>query len=570
MIGTAICSLIRSFTDGVIMLNSNLKVHCYETEKIGIKVINGKHIAEFFPSVPDEFLDNKTFTLTINQRKLFVTVKILPADDNYIILCIEDVSDLINNSKMRLYCLEKIIESLDEGVMMSNEDGVISLYNLAQEKMEGLNRQAIIGKHLWDAYNYDNHQKSEHRHTFKTGKPIFSRYKAHSTINGVPKYVNYNTYPIQKDNETIAVFSLSTNESRLKDMLYQTIEQKRKITEVNHKDIDRKNGTNFTFEDIKGQSLVLQNLIKEAQNIAIHNTDVLIVGETGTGKELFAQSIHNHSPNAKSPFIAINCAAIPETLLESTLFGTVKGAFTGATNQVGLFEHAKDGTLFLDEINSMPITLQSKLMRVLQERLVRRVGSNEVTSVTCRVISASNEDPEKLISEGKMRVDLFYRIARTSLFIPPLRERAEDIHFFIDYFINKFKNKFNKSTPHFSKHILKSLLQYHWPGNTRELEHSIENVIIRVSENDEAIELEHLPSYIRRKLYSDTKDADRNNKKNEKQPLKSMFSNSQEHFILKTLEQTDWNISKAARKLGITRQSLQYHIKKYGMVKTNN
>ncbi|MEH7122469.1 sigma 54-interacting transcriptional regulator [Bacillus sp. JJ1532] len=567
MIAESICKLMKGYSDGVMILNENYEVVWQDMNQISsFEVAEGTHIAELLPCEHVRFVENETFTVSFSQKKFSVEVKTFSADVHYIILCFEDISDLLANPKMRLFCLEKIIESLGEGVMMSNQNGEIILYNLAQEKMEGLNRNEIIGKHLWSVYNY-NPQNSEHKHTFKTGKPIFSRYRAHSTINGVPKYVNYSTFPIQKDGETIAVYSISTNETRLKDMLYQTIEQKRKIAFTEKNGQDSKNGTTYTFENIKGNSLSLKNLIQEAQNIAIHNTDVLIVGETGTGKELFAQSIHNHSSRANSPFIAINCAAIPENLLESTLFGTVKGAFTGATNQIGLFEHAKDGTLFLDEINSMPMTLQSKLMRVLQERLVRRVGSNDVSPVQCTVISASNEDPEKLITEEKMRLDLFYRIARTSLYIPPLRERTEDIHFFIEYFLESYQEKFNKIVPKISKSLMTTLLQYHWPGNTRELEHLIENLIIRVSEADKAIEIDHLPTYIRRKIFSNKKNKSIEMKELEKKPMKSIFANSKEHFIQTTLEQTDWNISKAARKLGITRQSLQYHIKKYGLEK---
>ena len=256
--------------------------------------------------------------------------------------------------------------------------------------------------------------------------------------------------------------------------------------------------------------------------------------------------MHNYSSRAENPFVAINCAAIPETLLESTLFGTVKGAFTGAANQMGLFEFAKNGTLFRDEINSMPITLQSKLMRVLQERLVRRVGSNEVTPVECTVISASNEDPEKLIEEGRMRLDLFYRIAPTSLYITPLRERTEDIIFFIDYFLHTYKKKFNKQVPVLSKTLLSMLLQYHWPGNTRELEHLIENLIIRISETVQAIDIEHLPSYIRGKIITDHTNKNKQ-KEMKKHPFKSIFSNSQEYYIQKVLDETDGNISKAAK-----------------------
>ncbi|GHH96622.1 sigma-54 interaction domain-containing protein [Neobacillus kokaensis] len=567
MIAESIGSILKSYVDGVIVLNETFHILWYDFKPtLPLEIIEGIHISVLFPFDQEKLVENTRFPIELNQRKLMVEVKKFTADTNYVVLCIEDMTNIMEKPSTRLYCLEKIIESLDEGVMMSDHDGRIVLYNHAQEKLEGLDHRDIIGKHLWAAYNY-NPQYSEHRHTFNTGKPIFSRYRAHSTVNGIPRYVNYSTFPIQKDGETIAVFSISTNESHLKNRLHQAIELKRQIAQPDSSNQPLKNGTSFTFENIKGKSLALKNLIQEAQNIAIHNTDVLIVGETGTGKELFAQSMHNHSPRSDSPFVAVNCAAIPETLLESTLFGTVKGAFTGASNQIGLFEYAKNGTLFLDEINSMPMTLQSKLMRVLQERLVRRVGSNDVTPVECTVISASNEDPVKLIEEGKMRLDLFYRIAHTSIFIPPLRERTEDILFFIDHFIEKYQQKFNKSVPDLSAALRTMLLQYQWPGNTRELEHLIENLIIQTNELDIEINSEHLPAYLRNKIVLNSSLKGQKQKEIIKNPLKSIFTNSQEHYIQKVLEETNWNISKAAKQLGITRQSLQYHIKKHGLVK---
>lgn len=568
MTASSIGSIIRSFVDGVIVLNENHQILWHDVDKdiLLLDIMEGIHISAIFPCNGERLIENEKFQITINLKKLNVEVKKFSSENDYIILCIENATNLMTNEKTRLYCLEKIVDSLNEGVMMSDHEGKIILYNNAQEKLEGLDKREIIGQHLWSAYNY-NPQYSEHKHTFNTGKPIFSRYRAHSTINGVPKYVNYSTFPIQKDGETMAVFSLSTNETNLKDRLHQTIELKRQVTAPDSKKQTLKNGTTFTFDHIKGKSLAIKNLIQEAQNIAVHNTDILIVGETGTGKELFAQSVHNHSPRAGNPFVAINCAAIPETLLESTLFGTVKGAFTGSTNQIGLFEYAKSGTLFLDEINSMPLTLQTKLIRVLQERSVRKVGSNEVTPVECTVISASNEDPEKLIKEGKMRLDLFYRIAHTSLFIPPLRERTEDIHFFIEYFLESYRKKFTKAVPDLSKTLLSTLLQYHWPGNTRELEHLIENLIIRTSETEQAIDVDHLPAYMKRKIFSEHTSKNNKQKEMNKNPFKSIFTTSQEHYIQKTLDQTDWNISKAANNLGITRQSLQYHIKKHGLKK---
>jgi arginine utilization regulatory protein len=569
MIAQSIGSIIKSFVDGVVVLNDTLHILWYDLHPVfELDLIEGQHILDHIPLKREKLVENEKFTLTLNQKKLTIEVKKLSTESDYFILCMENITNLIENQNARLYCLEKIMDSLGEGVMMSDHEGRIVLYNHAQEKLEGLESQEIIGKHLWSAYNY-NPQYSEHKHTFNTGKPIFSRYRAHSTVNGVPRYVNYSTFPIQRDGDTIAVFSVSTNESQLKDRLHQAIEQKRQTIQSSESGSQHfNNGTSFTFENIKGKSFTLKNLILEAQNIAIHNTDVLIVGETGTGKELFAQSIHNHSPRAENPFVAVNCAAIPETLLESTLFGTVKGAFTGAANQIGLFEYAKNGTLFLDEINSMPLTLQSKLMRVLQERLVRRVGSNDVTPVECTVISASNEDPIKLIEEKKMRLDLFYRIAHTSLFIPPLRERTEDILFFINHFIEKHQKKFNKTMPRLSKTLQSTLLQYPWPGNTRELEHLIENIIIQTSESESEINIDHLPAYLRNKMVSKSSSKNRKQKEMEKNPFKSIFSNSQEHYIQRVLEQNDWNISKSAKMLGITRQSLQYHIKKHELKNT--
>ncbi|MFS0781292.1 sigma-54 interaction domain-containing protein [Bacillus sp. 1P06AnD] len=559
MLESSIGQLIRDFVDGVIVLNEHFDVMWYDlSEELPLQTIN-----EILACIEMPLMFNDKTPLTIGNKKMFVEMKEFVFEGRFIVLCIEDATDITVNAKNRLYCLERIMDSLDEGVMMSDYSGRMVLYNNAQEKMEGLNSQELLGKHLWSVYNY-NPQYSEHQHTLKTGKPILSRYRAHSKINGVPRYVNYSTYPIKKEEETIAVFSISTNESKLKDLLHQTIELKRNRTqeESDGKKID--NGTIFTFNHIKGKSMMLKNVIQEAQAIAVHNTNVLIVGETGTGKELFAQSMHNHSSRCASPFVAINCAAIPENLLESTLFGTVKGAFTGAINQAGLFEYAKDGTLFLDEINSMPMSLQSKLMRVLQEKTIRKIGAHEDIPITCTVLSSTNEDPEVLIAEERMRLDLFYRIAHSTLYLPPLRERTEDIPYYLDYFLKTYSKTFSKFIPKLSKPLLSLLIEYPWPGNTRELEHLVENIMIRVKENDEVIEVEHLPAYIRRKIIGQTVP-----RKEVTTPFKELFKKPQEHFIKTTLEQSDWNISKAAKLLGIKRQSLQYHMKKLNISKEN-
>ncbi|WP_153722920.1 sigma-54 interaction domain-containing protein [Sporosarcina cascadiensis] len=566
MLAKTIGSLMQSFVDGVIVLDNSSEVLWFSLkDNLSFTIDSTTNIKKLFNRGELRFIDNEEFFLELQGQQLQVSVKLIEEPQQLIVLCIKEFAFQLDNSEARLFCMEKVIETIDEGIMMSNAEGEIIVYNDAQEKMEGLSGQEIIGKPLWDAYNY-NPQYSEHRHVFKTGKPIFSRYRAHSKIAGIPKYVNYSTYPIQKDGETIGVFSISTNESKLKDQLYQTIEMKRSNNKHDDEKTFSTNGTVFTFEDIKGQSTSLRELLREAQAVSVHNADTLIVGETGTGKELFAQSMHNHSSRRDKPFVAINCAAIPENLLESTLFGTVKGAFTGAADQIGLFEFAEDGTLFMDEINSMPMTLQSKLMRVLQERLVRRVGSNNVTPVRCTVISASDEDPEKLIAEERMRLDLFYRIANTSLYIPPLRDRPEDILFFINHFLETFQSKMSIVAPPLSPVLRDALLRYPWPGNIRELEHLIQNIVIRVSDEAEEIKIDHLPSYIRGKILVQ-QQFHTNGEVKARRPIKNVLNHSKKQFIQSALEQTNWNISAAARKLGITRQSLQYHIKKHDLEK---
>ncbi|MDF2681021.1 MAG: hypothetical protein K0R47_2211 [Brevibacillus sp.] len=522
----------------------------------------GERFTDLLPPDKRPLSDEQILITTHSNKKILLRFKpFAMTERSYLIVLMEEISDPLSNKDARLACLEAIVNSLDEGVMMSDSEGRITLYNKAQEKLEGLRQEKVVGNYLWEAYNY-NPELSEHRRVFQSGTPIIGQYRAHSHINGIPQYVTYSTYPIEQDGQIIAVFSVSTNETKLKDLLYETIELKRKMlaSDKVHREFHG-NGTTYTFDHIKGNSSVLTNLVSEAQNVAVHNTDLLIVGETGTGKELFAQSIHNHSKRAKSPFVAVNCAAIPETLLESTLFGSVKGAFTGATDQTGLFEYAQDGTLFLDEINSMPLSLQSKLIRVLEERVVRRLGAAKVTPVRCVVISASNEDPHELIARHKLRMDLYYRIARTCLIIPPLRERKDDILFLLHHFINRFSKATNKQIHGLSDTLMEILLDYKWPGNIRELQHVVENLIIRASDDQRLLDVANLPVYLRQTIINE-KTALPAKPTGMKRAIKSATSSYEREYIRSQLEASDWNITQAAKCMGLTRQSLQYHIKK--------
>ncbi|WP_051541917.1 sigma-54 interaction domain-containing protein [Clostridium lundense] len=554
-------NLLSKYDLGIIILNEMEEILWEDNilENIGEgKNLLNKSFSEIFKFSAMDLIKKERKLKTLSGR-IFNMFGLYLEDEKIYIVNLHEITNL-NNKDIKLYCLEKIIESICDGVIISDHDGRIVLYNKAQENLEGLSSKFVVGKHLWEAYEYNPEfepEMAEHKKVFKTKEPIIEKYRAHVFKNGVPKYLSYSTYPIIKDGEAIAVYSISKNETSLQALLSETIELKRKLfstIEVKEKNY-KNNGTTYTFEDIIGDSEVTKNVIREAQTIGMLNNSVLIVGETGTGKEVFAQSIHNFGKNKDEPFVAINCAAIPENLLESILFGTVKGAYTGAITQSGLFEEARKGTLFLDELNSMPISMQSKLLRVLQEKVVRRVGSSSITPIQCRVISAINEDPLKLIKEERLRQDLFYRIAGLCLYIPSLRERKEDIISIGEFFIRKYNKLLNKSVETFSIQLRKIMFSYKWPGNIRELEHFTENAMVRVKDGEKELVTDHVPIYIKNVVVNELSN-------NEKSSLPDYLKSIERKMILEGLGKNKWNLTQTAKDLGIIRQSLEYRLKK--------
>ncbi|WP_186429957.1 sigma-54-dependent Fis family transcriptional regulator [Clostridium sp. BSD9I1] len=484
-------------------------------------------------------------------------------EEKIYIVYIQEITDIYNKD-IKLYCLEKIIESINDGIIISNHEGRVVLYNKAQENLEELLAEEVVGKHLWEVYEYNpenNPEMAEHRMVYKTRQPIIEKYRAHAYKDGIPKYVSYSTYPIIKNDEVIGVYSISKNETSLQSLLSETIELKRKLFSKGEAKEQKykNNGTTYTFSGIVGDSEVTKNTIKEAQTVSLLNSTVLIVGETGTGKEVFAQSIHNFGKNKNEPFVAINCAAIPENLLESTLFGTIKGAYTGAVTQSGLFEEARNGTIFLDELNSMPMSMQSKLLRVLQERVVRRVGGATVTPIQCRVITAINEEPSKLIEEGRLRQDLFYRISGFCLYIPPLRERIKDVICIGEFFIKKYNKLLSRNIKAFSKQLEQIMMSHKWPGNIRELEHFVENMMIKATENQRELNYEDIPRYIKNEMLNEV--AVNMIQDNEK-TLPEFLRFEEKKIIINSLNKNLWNLTRTAKDLGIIRQSLEYRMKK--------
>lgn len=333
----------------------------------------------------------------------------------------------------------------------------------------------------------------------------------------------------------------------------------REITIKHNKD---KHKSPFTGEELMvGESQGMQDIYKEIGRIADTDANVLIRGESGTGKELVAKAIHINSNRKEKPYIVVNCAAIPESLLESELFGHEKGAFTDAVaRRIGKFEEARDGTIFLDEIGDMSLNLQSKLLRVLQEKTFSRVGSNDIIRSEARVIAATNRDLESLVKNGNFREDLYYRLNVVTIFVPPLRERKEDIPLLTSYFIAKYSKKYNKQVTGVTPEVIDIFLGYDWPGNVRELENVIARSIIVA--NASRIVKENLPTSI---LKSISTEIGVRVPPDDVVPLPQLIEGIEKEAIIKALQKTGGNKSMAAKLLGISRKSLINKIRQYAI-----
>nr|WP_312576590.1 sigma 54-interacting transcriptional regulator [Sedimentibacter sp.] len=460
--------------------------------------------------------------------------------------------------------LIKAIDLIDDGIHIIDSSGKIVYYNSAAKHLDEIDVNKAIGRHILEVYPSLTFETSTLLSVMKTGKPIYNIEQNFVNYKGDKISTVNSSLPIIYNNKIVGALEISRNITRMRELSEKIVNLQRELYESKNSldetdagiEKKKKPSASYTFLDIIGQSKEMLKLKTLGTKAAMSDSPVMVSGSTGTGKELFVQSIHNSSHRKYKPFIAQNCAALPSNLLESILFGSVKGSFTGAENKPGLFELANGGTLFLDEINSMPLELQAKLLRVLQDGRIRRVGSSNTIDVDVRIISAINTDLNTVLEEKQLRQDLFYRLNVIALVIPDLSKRKEDIPILVDCFIKKYNEKCNKFFIGVSKEVLDIFLDYSWPGNVRELQHAIESVISLY--DGDIIREEHLPFQFKNfhpnKYFTlDTTAI---------QPLNVTIDKVEKEIITSALEQTDYNISKAAKLINIPRQTLQYKIKK--------
>jgi two-component system response regulator HydG len=311
----------------------------------------------------------------------------------------------------------------------------------------------------------------------------------------------------------------------------------------------------YNFQNILGKSNEVRKILDMVRRIAETDVTVLIQGKSGTGKELIAKAIHSNSLRSLKPFVAVNCGAIPESLLESELFGHIKGSFTGAvSNRVGMFEEAEGGTLFLDEVGTMSLSVQAKLLRAIQEKTIQRLGNNKIIKVNTRIISASNRDLEDLVKENSFREDLYYRLRVVELHLPPLMDRREDVLLLANTFLDRFRESMKRDIKGFSREVTEFFLNYSWPGNIRELENCIESAVALCQSG--VVGLGDLPMSITRP----EQDLILNAKKN-----KMTLDEFEREYILETLKNNGWNQKKSAKILNIGRNTLWRKIKEYNL-----
>ena len=472
-------------------------------------------------------------------------------------------------------------DGFSEGLLIVDRVGTIIYYNAAMADIDDLEPDAALGRKLLEVYDLSA-ESSVIMQCLKNRQPIIDRPLLYRTKRGKVANTIHTVFPLFKSGGLEGAICLVRE--------YNVLEETISAISLPRPKQMLPNDTRFDFDAIVGSNIDFLRAVNTAKMAAGTPSPVMLYGETGTGKELFAQAIHNHSGRKIRRYTAVNCAAIPENLLEGLLFGTTSGAFTGARNKLGLFERASGGTIFLDELNSMATGLQAKILRVIQERKVRRLGSLREMEVDLKIISSVNQEPHVAIGDNALRPDLFYRLGVVFIPIPPLRQRKEDIVLLARHFVSKHSRALNRKVVDISDDVLALFNQYDWPGNVRELEHVIEGAINLVV-SSRTIERRHLQSHLTawRRLRGQSEPdrpppaaaghgvahADRRQAaaamRSGRDPattgkgLRASQAQHEKQALVDALTGHAGNVTRAALSIGISRQLFNYKMKKHGL-----
>lgn len=436
-----------------------------------------------------------------------------------------------------------------KNVVIVNNKGEIIYFTMNNLPIYDLELENTMGRKVTSLYkNLDNNNSSMIA-SIKTGKSFINLKQGLKTQNDNLVYQVGSTYPLIEGNKVIGAVEFADIVDENNISIYNR--------DYKYKIYYRQNGTCYTIDDIITRNAKMLEIKEKIRRVSKTESTVLIQGNTGTGKELVAQSIHNCSNRRDGPFVSQNCGAIPENLLEGILFGTTKGSFTGAEEKEGLFESAKGGTLFLDEINSLSPISQVKILKAIEEKRIRRIGGTQEIPLDIRIIVALNEEPQKLMKEGRMRSDLYYRLSVVQIILPDLIHRKDDIEILSNYYIERYNRELGYNVRAISKELLSAFEHYHWPGNIRELKNVIEggfNVIIR-----NEITLKDIPKRILESKNTLPIQAFQSSNYD----LKTYLENHEKNIILEAYKSHQNNLSLTAKSLKISKQLLKYKIDKY-------
>ncbi|HEY3363581.1 MAG TPA: sigma 54-interacting transcriptional regulator [Symbiobacteriaceae bacterium] len=477
--------------------------------------------------------------------------------------------------------LQALLANVDEGIHVVDRRGQTIRYNRQAGLNDGLEPGEVIGRHILEVFPSLNEHTSTLLKVLETGQPIANQQQTFTNYKGLRVTTINSTWPIFDRGELVGAIEVSKDVTRVRELSEQVVDLQAELLRKRKGRAVAAGGARYTLDDLVGRHSRLEAVKEQALRAARGNAPVLVYGETGTGKELLVHAIHAAGRRADGPLVAQNCAALPEGLLEGILFGTARGSFTGAEDRPGLFELADGGTLYLDEINSMDLDLQAKLLRVLQDGRIRRVGESRERAVDVRVIASVNEDPEVAVQERHIRQDLYYRINVVYLELPALRDRRADIPMLTEHFLRKHRGQLSSNVGRMNAEVERFFQAYDWPGNVRELEHAVEAGLHMAA--GEELRLADLPAHLQRAaaacgLASRAGTAPGVSVEVTPKPagqsglnpreLREALSAAERETIQAALDRVGWNLSQASRLLGLPRQTLQYRVKILGLTKS--